>query len=245
MNSTGSELLQWQTPIDLRGITGAVTLSFQSWYFGDGFASVLLSTDGLNWQQLSAVPESDNWTSINVDLSDYVGGIILIAFVWQDTNVQTLDHWTVDDISVTESILPVTAPELPILPGATAPGSTPVETAAPELSPMPSDTPTIILSLTGSATSGFDPSPQATEDRTNSTDGTPSLEPEPTASVACDIDVNGDGTITESDLAAIAEALLGSDVSDSTSRYDRNGNRLIDIGDIQMLTSYLYTTCPQ
>ena len=63
--------------------------------------------------------------------------------------------------------------------------------------------------------------------------------------LACELDMDTDGTVTDSDLAQLGRALLNSAVNEVTSIYDLNANNQIDIGDLQKMTTYLFDICTQ
>lgn len=271
MTSTGDEWLHWQTPIDLRGATASTILSFQSWFVGDGFATVQVSSDGLNWQPVSAVPASDRWTSISVDLRSYIGSAIQIGFAWQDTNVDTRDQWAVDTILVAEE-LPTLSPP-PIVSTSTPFSPTEAVTLAtyvstPTLQPsatlaeiMPTEettalivesVPTDLLTATETATSlpvitvtlFTQPTDAASLTATaTETAQVSATEQPPRLSAACKFDVDMDGIVTEHDLSRIDEEILNTGVNETTAVYDLNANLQIDIGDLQLMAGYLYKTC--
>jgi hypothetical protein len=64
------------------------------------------------------------------------------------------------------------------------------------------------------------------------------------AALPCRLDVDTDGVITEADFALIAgEVFDRADIQ--IEAYDLNGNRQIDIGDLQMMAQYGSTRCPE
>jgi subtilisin family serine protease len=109
-----------QHAFDLRGVTGAVTFSFQYRYDlqnSDDFAYVEVSSDGgLNWDQLRSytgpvASQQVKWRLDSVDLSSYVGNEILIRFrVFTSDEVSDEDGdfdsdgaFFVDEITLTHS----------------------------------------------------------------------------------------------------------------------------------------------
>jgi hypothetical protein len=84
------------------------------------------------------------------------------------------------------------------------------------------------------------PSPDSTE--TESVEVTATVEA-PEEAAACAFDVDADGEITEGDLQELAQTVLNTGTNETTVVYDLNANDQIDIGDLQMMTSYLDETC--
>lgn len=74
----------------------------------------------------------------------------------------------------------------------------------------------------------------------------PIIEPDRTlaAALPCRLDVDTDGVITEADFALIAGEVFDR-AETQLEAYDLNGNRQIDIGDMQMMTQYWSTRCPE
>lgn len=83
------------------------TLRFKNWYnlsfYGRDTGTVFASLDGENWDPLHQVRQSnERWHEIGIDLSEYAGEKIYIAF-----NLQTADYqeagWYIDDVQLVES----------------------------------------------------------------------------------------------------------------------------------------------
>jgi hypothetical protein len=128
----------------------------------------------------------------------------------------------------------------------------PQETASPELETTisPSD---VVPSITATSTAELIETQEVTIDATNlvsvTTTGTEMAEITPTSqptpvSLACELDEDADGVVTDRDLSEIGQKLLNSAVNETTSIYDLNENHQIDIGDLQKIVTYLFTTCP-
>jgi len=120
----------------------------------------------------------------------------------------------------------------------------PTETAPPELgaTASPSD---LVPSITPSSTVQFvETQPiELTKDATTPQSVTATEQPT-TESIACEIDRDTDGVVTDRDLSEIGRELLNNAVNETTSMYDLNANLQIDIGDLQKMVAYLLTTCP-
>jgi hypothetical protein len=64
------------------------------------------------------------------------------------------------------------------------------------------------------------------------------------AALPCRLEVDRDGVITEADFAVIADQVFNR-AEIPLEAYDLNGNRQIDIGDMQMMTQYWSARCPE
>ena len=251
MVSAGSELLRWQTPIDLRGAATSVTLRFHSWFVGAGLATVQVSVDGLNWQPVSLVPASGGWVNVGVDLSSYIGSVIQISFAWQGTNGDTQDQWAVDTVVVVATTPTIVPPEptfLPVTLLSPAEGED-IQTHVPTTTLSSTAAPTDIVLPTATSTetaveSNDDASPTPTHTlvSTATATATATATPSPTA-LACGLDANADGVVTVNDLSAFAQAALNTEVHETTVLYDLNQNAQIDIGDLQLLAGDLDASC--
>ena len=86
----GETPMQFDT-IDLTNASTA-TLSFES--AGAVRALLQVSVDGTTWGTLDAVPESDDWTRMHVDLSAFAGQVVRVRFlsaeVWRIRSVQVV-----------------------------------------------------------------------------------------------------------------------------------------------------------
>jgi hypothetical protein len=101
---TSTMVLPWAAgPIDLRSATTA-SLHFDSLLLARrSVASVQVSVDGRNWQTLLIVPASDDWLSIDVDLSPFAGQLIFLRFVFDAQAPEpglTADSWLLRRASV-------------------------------------------------------------------------------------------------------------------------------------------------
>ena len=63
------------------------------------------------------------------------------------------------------------------------------------------------------------------------------------AALPCRLDADGDGVITEVDFSRIADQVFDRG-NINIEAFDLNGNRQIDIGDLQMMAQYRSTLCP-
>lgn len=91
-------------------------LRFKNWYkltqLGNDTGTVLIFQDGESWEPLHQVrQENDHWHEIGLDLAEYAGERVQIAF-----NVQTGDNendgWYIDDVRLDEDDSNVTEPQL-------------------------------------------------------------------------------------------------------------------------------------
>lgn len=105
-----------------------------------------------------------------------------------------------------------------------------------EVSPPPPDTP---IAVPTEAVGNPEPTPDPPMNE-------PVTEPErpQVAALPCRLDVDGDEVITEADLALIADHIFDR-TEIQVAAYDLNGNRQIDIGDLQMMAQYWSTRCPE
>lgn len=91
-------------PIDLSEAAGAL-LTFEAYfvdgdYLGDETAKVLISTDeGVTWNEELNLSGNDEWQNIFLNLSDYAGDTILIAFDYKDGGGWNYGY-CVDDVVV-------------------------------------------------------------------------------------------------------------------------------------------------
>lgn len=74
--------------IDLSSLTTAL-LTFDAYfvngdYEGDETAKVYASTDGSSWDELADLEGSNEWQSVTVNLSSYVGGSVMLKFAYDD-----------------------------------------------------------------------------------------------------------------------------------------------------------------
>ncbi|MFZ3384745.1 MAG: hypothetical protein WA144_12545, partial [Candidatus Methanoperedens sp.] len=95
--------LYLKNPINLAGVSSA-TLQFRTNYsmetnYDKGF--VYISTDGTNYSWIkSFTGNSSTWKTINLDLSDYIGHPVWIAFQYTTDSYITYDGWYLDEIKV-------------------------------------------------------------------------------------------------------------------------------------------------
>jgi len=96
--------LEGQT-IDLREATSA-HLIFDSWKTATGAGSsrglVQVSLDGVGWVTLDAVPASEDWTTVQVDLSAFAGEVVRVRFALDVRSValDRQDVWRVRGLEV-------------------------------------------------------------------------------------------------------------------------------------------------
>jgi hypothetical protein len=100
-----------------------------------------VTIDGVNWQQVATIPQSNTWTEVEVELFAYIGQLIQLRFVWMDVpsandTLQTPSLWLIDSVLVEVTAPPLAAPP-PLLPTATL-----QPTLEPSPTPFPTDLPT-------------------------------------------------------------------------------------------------------
>lgn len=99
---SGAHLFLMAAPIDLRQATSA-HLRFES-LLSDGASNafVEVTRDGVTWTRVGAVPPSDDWTGVNVDLSEYSGDVIYVRFVFDGvaTPGTPIDTWSIRAVSI-------------------------------------------------------------------------------------------------------------------------------------------------
>ncbi len=103
-------MLSWAQPIDLRDAADA-RLQFRSWLISRAStAAVQVSTDGVTWQTVAAMPATDEWMVVDIDLSPLAGRIVWIRFLFdaiaRATNVVPPDVWSIDQVDLTTSWRP-------------------------------------------------------------------------------------------------------------------------------------------
>jgi hypothetical protein len=67
---------------------------------------VEISIDGETWQTLSAVPASDDWLKLTIDLSPHAGRLIRVRFVFDPGAVGAADEkrWQIRNVTLIPSI---------------------------------------------------------------------------------------------------------------------------------------------
>jgi hypothetical protein len=91
--------------IDLRDAATA-SMTFESWRTAAGFGSshglVQVSLDDVTWVTLDAVPTSDEWTTVQVDLSAYAGQVVRVRFVLDLRSIafDRPDFWRIRELRV-------------------------------------------------------------------------------------------------------------------------------------------------
>jgi len=97
-----ADSLTWLTPFDLTSVQRPM-FTFQSWLQApNSLGWIEVSTDGINWQQVTTVTSSDTWTPITVDLSAFAGQArINVRFLWQQgVTTDAPNVWHVDDVTL-------------------------------------------------------------------------------------------------------------------------------------------------
>jgi hypothetical protein len=95
---TNGKLTLWQDVLDLTQVPGARLLFASQLRASRSRASVEVSLDGVNWQTLAAVPSSDDWQSLDVDLGSLAGQIAHVRIVFDAGSAD--DALSVRDVSV-------------------------------------------------------------------------------------------------------------------------------------------------
>jgi hypothetical protein len=94
----------WIETLDLR-MASAAMLSFESSLSmaGASSAEIQVSEDGITWQTLAQVPASDDWITLNVDLSAWAGRVVQVRFAF-DARAPLRggrpDTWLIGDVRV-------------------------------------------------------------------------------------------------------------------------------------------------
>jgi hypothetical protein len=98
---SGAETLDWRRQIDLRSAVSG-KLTFWSWLSAStSRGEVQITTDGVTWETVSAVPTNDNWQRLDIDLGRYVGQVVGIRFAYEATGPGApADLWRVDGVAV-------------------------------------------------------------------------------------------------------------------------------------------------
>ena len=104
------DVLSWARPIDLRDAADA-RLQFRSRLISRAStAAAQVSTDGVTWQTVAAMPATDEWMVVDIDLSPLAGRIVWIRFLFDAiapaTNVVPPDVWWIDQVDLTTSWRP-------------------------------------------------------------------------------------------------------------------------------------------
>ncbi|WP_424511344.1 S8 family serine peptidase [Scopulibacillus darangshiensis] len=92
---------------------GNMFLQFKQWYNIENnydYGHVFVSTDQQNWEQLAEFTgESDGWQSAEVDLSDYAGQTVFVAFHVQSDGSVPKAGWYLDDVALSDTAMGETA----------------------------------------------------------------------------------------------------------------------------------------
>jgi len=96
-------------PLDLTSVPNA-RIAFESYFLDGDYQGAnetgkveVSNDDGATWNELISVTGSEEWVNESVDLLDYIGGQILVRFIYDD-GAQWNYGWAVDNITV---ILPL------------------------------------------------------------------------------------------------------------------------------------------
>ncbi|MFG6150604.1 S8 family serine peptidase [Halobacillus sp. B23F22_1] len=85
---------------------GDMYLQFKSWYELErnyDYGHVVVSTDNENWEQLAEFnDESNDWTESEVNLSEYEGQTVYVAFHVETDGSVVKDGWYIDDVALTD-----------------------------------------------------------------------------------------------------------------------------------------------
>jgi hypothetical protein len=99
---TDAQLLMLTAPIDLRHATSAV-LRFDSMR-PDGAAEAFIEAtrDGRTWERVAIVPPSDDWSTVVVDLREFLGDVIYVRFAYAGTAADglPLEAWSVSGVAI-------------------------------------------------------------------------------------------------------------------------------------------------
>lgn len=102
-NSENSTLLM--PPIDLP--EGDSFLQFESWYNIEtnwDYGNVFISQDMENWESLLQLTGTDEeWNTVELDLSEYAGERVYIAFNLDSDSIITREGWYIDDVALTDA----------------------------------------------------------------------------------------------------------------------------------------------
>lgn len=100
---SSEDALTWLTPFDFTNVARPL-VSFQSWLQApNSLAWVEVSTDGVNWQQVTTVTPSEAWTNATVDLAAFAGQPrVNVRFNWQQgTSTEgAVNAWRIDDVAL-------------------------------------------------------------------------------------------------------------------------------------------------
>lgn len=154
--------------------------------------------------------------------SSLTGALIAAATA---TNTVIADIATPEIIEITSTVVVSETADAGNVPESTdeEPGTPDTSTETPTVTP--STVPTEEVSATSADTVQILVTEQATP-----------------VAIVCALDMDGDGVVTETDLAQIGREALNT-VTDEPSVYDLDGNHQVDIGDLQIMADYLFETC--
>jgi hypothetical protein len=82
-SDAGTTILAWPDPINLLDADAARLTLESKLSSRSSAASVEVSRDGRTWSALAAVPASDDWIAVTVDLSEYLGSVVYVRFVYE------------------------------------------------------------------------------------------------------------------------------------------------------------------
>ena len=98
---SGAQVLLLRSPIDLRDASSAA-LRFDSVLTeGASEAVVEVTRDGRNWVRVAAVPPSDDWSTVVVDLREFLGDVIYVRFAYAGVTAGgSLESWSIRGVAV-------------------------------------------------------------------------------------------------------------------------------------------------
>ena len=115
-NVTGWQTLAWPLTVDLTARSDA-RLRFRSRLSDGGSAGqVQVSLDGTTWQTVAAVPRSDEWLDLDVDLGAFAGSILSVRLVFEavaPASGRSPDVWLIEAVTVAGDPTVARAPGLP------------------------------------------------------------------------------------------------------------------------------------
>jgi hypothetical protein len=100
--TTTTPVTLWMRRLDLRN-AHRTKLCFDSLLVGQRSIARIEISDGLFWAAIGVLPQADQWTSIELDLSAYVGRSVFVRLVWYGSDTEQRkppEQWRIRDVRI-------------------------------------------------------------------------------------------------------------------------------------------------
>ncbi len=103
VTEAGVQAFLWPAPIDLSNASAALLRFDSQLSAGRSQAFVEVTRDGVNWIRLVEIAPTDDWSTVSLDLSDFVGDVVYVRFVYAGLapiGGTPLEAWAIRDVAV-------------------------------------------------------------------------------------------------------------------------------------------------